>query len=61
MTLDDYLRSGRDTAKKLAARVGVTEVSISRIRNRNQRPSLALASRIVAETGGKVTFEELAA
>ena len=60
MTLDQYLKDGKDTAAALSERVGISAASMSRIRKGGQNISLALAERIVRETGGKVTLECLA-
>ena len=60
MTLDAYLRDTADTAEALASRVGTTGASISRIRRGEQNITLDLAKRIVAETGGSVTLDDLA-
>ena len=60
MTLDDYLRSSTDTATALAERCEVSAASMSRIRRGGQNISLALAQRIVSETGGQVTLDDLA-
>lgn len=59
MTLNAYLEAKHDTQAELARRCGVSAASISRIRTAKQVPSFALASRIVAETKGKVTFADL--
>jgi plasmid maintenance system antidote protein VapI len=60
MTLDEYLKSGTDSAKSLANRVGTTEATISRIRKGEQNFTLDLARRIEVETGGSVSLVELA-
>lgn len=59
MTLETYLRTENDTQAALAARCGVSAASISRIQAAKQVPSFALASKIVEQTGGKVTFADL--
>lgn len=60
MTMDQYLKLGTDTAAGLAARCGISAVSISRIRRGRQNISLSLARKIESETQGKVTIADLA-
>lgn len=60
MTLDQYLKTTSDSAAALAERCGISAASVSRIRKGEQNISLALASKIAAETGGKVTLADLA-
>lgn len=60
MTLDEYLRDNPITAAALAARIGTSPASVTRIRQGRQNITLEMASRIVSATGGKVTLEDLA-
>jgi len=60
MTLDTYLKNSADNAASLAERCGISAASVSRIRKGEQNISLALASRIEQETGGKVKLADLA-
>jgi DNA-binding transcriptional regulator YdaS (Cro superfamily) len=60
MTLDQYLRLGKDSAAALADRCGISAASVSRIRKGEQNISLALATTIERETGGKVKVADLA-
>lgn len=54
MTLDQYLNEGHGTPRQLAQAIGLTEVSISRIRRGEQSPSLDTMRKIADATGGKV-------
>lgn len=62
MQLDDFLkeRTPALTAAAFAERIGVSEGSLSRIRQGKQNITLQLAARIVEETEGKVTLDDLA-
>lgn len=59
MTLDTYFGTADTTPTALAASIGVSDASMSRIRKGAQNISLDLANRIVLATGGKVTLEDL--
>jgi len=59
MTLDQYLSSGTITAAEFAARVEVTEASISRIRKGTQNISRDLMAKIIRASDGKVTADAL--
>jgi len=59
MTLDQYLTSGEVTASEFAAKVGVTEASISRIRKGTQNITRDLMAKIISASNGKVTADEL--
>jgi len=54
MTLRDWLTEQGITRAEFAARVGVSEVQITRVINRNRGASLRLAVAIERETGGRV-------
>lgn len=60
MTLDQYLKQGKDSAAALAGRCEISAASISRIRKGEQNISLSLARKIESETGGKVSLADLA-
>ncbi len=51
MTLDEHMSSNRITDAELAARVGVSQPTMWRIRNRKRRPKVEVAKKIEAETG----------
>lgn len=51
MTLDEHMRSKGLTDAELAAKVGVSQPTIWRIRNRKRRPQVAVAKRIEEVTG----------
>lgn len=60
MTLDQYLSlSDTLSAAELGAKVGLSEASISRIRNGAQNPSRDSMLRIIEATDGLVTAEGL--
>jgi hypothetical protein len=59
MTLDDYLSQPGITATDFAAKVDLTEASVSRIRKGQQNISRDVIRRIVAASGGAVTADEL--
>lgn len=59
MRIDAYLDATGTTAAALAAAVGISGPSITRIKRGEQNVSLDLAIKIVAATGGKVTLEDL--
>ena len=52
--LDSYLEQARLTNAAFATRVGVSEATISRLRNGKQTASHELIRRIVSETGGQI-------
>jgi transcriptional regulator with XRE-family HTH domain len=60
MTLDAYLRTHAVTGSEMAARLGISAASVTRIRKGGQNITLQMAQRIVTATGGKVTLEDLA-
>jgi len=49
--LNAFLRSNRLTARAFAARVGMSEAELSRLRNGFREPTLAQAARIQREAG----------
>lgn len=51
MTLDEHMRSNGLTDAELAAKVGVSQPTIWRIRNRKRRPQVDVAKRIAEVTG----------
>lgn len=55
--LDQYLADQNETATSFAARVGCDVSTITRIRNGEMVPGLALAKKIVDASG--LTFEDL--
>lgn len=59
MTLDDYLNSGEQTPGELAAKVGISEASLSRIRRGEQNTTRDVMLRIIAASGEKVTADGL--
>jgi transcriptional regulator with XRE-family HTH domain len=52
--LDSYLEANGLTASAFAARLGVSEATISRLRKGKQSPSWDLIQRIAAETSGQI-------
>lgn len=58
MTLDAYLSETENTVTDLAKSVGVTKGRLSQIRNGDPCPP-ALALKIEAASGGKVSASEL--
>lgn len=57
LTLRDYIQSNRVRQKDLAARLGVTQATVSRLVTGAAKPSVELAAAIKRETGGAVGFE----
>ena len=49
--LNAFLRANRLTARAFAARVGMSEAELSRLRNGFREPTLAQAARIQREAG----------
>ncbi|MDH3579552.1 MAG: helix-turn-helix domain-containing protein, partial [Hyphomicrobiales bacterium] len=58
MKLSQWLKNSETSARALAARVGTTEATISRLKNGRAQPSLELAGRIAQATGGAVTAND---
>jgi len=50
---------GRETVMQLCDKVGTTYNYWKHIANRRKRPSVDLARRMVEESGGKMTLNEL--
>ena len=61
MNLSSYLRDRKITASALAARLGVSVSTETRIRDGQRRPSLHRALQIQAVTEGAVTVADLGA
>jgi len=61
MQLSAYLKDRNLTASTLATAVGCRVSTITRIRDRERRPSLKMAFAIESATGGAVTAAELCA
>lgn len=59
MDLVSYRKSQKLTLAALAARCGCSQAQLSRIEAGKSRPSVELAARIQAETGGAVTVAAL--
>jgi DNA-binding transcriptional regulator YdaS (Cro superfamily) len=60
MTLDEYLGSeGAPAASEFAAKVGISEASLSRIRKGAQNVSRNVMRDIIAQSQGKVTADSL--
>lgn len=59
MTLDDYLRDQQISGADFAARLNISEASLSRIRRGEQNITRETIRQIVEETGGVVTAEVL--
>lgn len=60
MTLDQYLKSdGAPTVTEFAQRVGISEVSLWRIRNGTQNITRETMRAIIRESGGKVSAAAL--
>ena len=60
MTLDAYLSAERGRHARLSRELGISPGALSDIRSGRTRPSLDLAARIEAATGGAVTMQDLA-
>lgn len=52
-------KSGRGTTRRVAESCGVNPKSVGRIARGEYRPSIELAGKISAATGGQVTIEDL--
>lgn len=59
MTLDNYMTDNGIKGVDLASRLGISEASLTRIRRGEQNITRDLIRRIVAETDGAVTADEL--
>jgi DNA-binding transcriptional regulator YdaS (Cro superfamily) len=59
MTLNEYLKTSRGEAIRLAKAVGVTPVYLRNIAYGERQPSKELAVAIEKESGGAVTVEEM--
>ena len=59
MKLQDWMDLRKVGDEQLAARVNVSRASISRVRRGKMNPSMELARRIYAETGGQVEPNDL--
>lgn len=59
MSLDEFLRRDATSAKALAAALGISEASLSRIRRGEQNITRETIRAIVEAIGGAVTAEEL--
>ena len=59
MDLDEFLWREKETGRNFSIRVGCTEQTVLKVKNRKGSPKLALALKIVEATGGKVTIQEL--
>lgn len=57
LTLRDYIQTNRVRQKDLAARLGVTQATVSRLVTGAAKPSVELAAAIKRETDGAVGFE----
>lgn len=57
MTLREYLLTTGVRQRDLAARLGVTQATVSRLASGAGQPSIELAAAIKDATGGKVGFE----
>lgn len=58
MKLAEWLNSSGKSARELASLVDTTEATISRLKNERALPSMELAQRIAAATGGAVTAND---
>ncbi len=59
MTLKEYFDLTSTKPANLAKRLGVSTSTITRLRDRDRKPSAGLAMRIEQETKGAVTFRDL--
>lgn len=59
MKLLEYLKKSNLTQKEFSIRVGVTDAHINHILQGKKNPSIHLVQRIVKETDGQVTIEDL--
>ena len=55
MTLNEFLEKNNLTGRQFAALAGMTDASVSRIRNRVVRPSWTALHAISAATNGEVS------
>jgi len=60
MTLADWLNENDTTQAALAAAVGMSKAYVSMLSSGQRVPSLAVALRVQAATGGEVTPADLA-
>lgn len=58
MTLDQYLSEKGETDTSFAARVGISQPQISRLRRGVSRPSWSAIEAITKNTEGKVTAND---
>ena len=59
MRLEEYLKKHKITCKAFGAKVGVSDVQITRIINRKRNPSAHLMKTIEEVTNGEVTMQDL--
>jgi transcriptional regulator with XRE-family HTH domain len=52
--LSDYLTQNGIRQEDFAARIGVTQATVSRLKAEIMRPSIKVAARIEEETGGEI-------
>lgn len=52
--LSEYLTQNGIRQEDFAARIGVTQATVSRLKAEIMRPSIKVAARIEAETGGAI-------
>lgn len=60
MNLTQYLAQAEKSASELAATIGCETSTITRIMRGERRPSINLAARIEAATGGQVSIKDFA-
>lgn len=60
MKLLDYLKEKKMTQKGFGLRVGVSDAHINLIMKGKKTPSIHLIQRIIRETDGQVTIDDLA-
>ena len=59
MTLEEYRATTGTKDHDLACAVGCSREHITLVRNGDRKPSADLAVKLIAATGGKVTFEDI--
>lgn len=59
MKLEEYLKKHQLSLQSFGKKVGASQAQISRIVNKKRNPSTRLIERIIRETKGEVSFEDV--
>lgn len=59
MDIDEYLWRNRRTVRDFAIKLGITENSVLKYKHKRGAPKLLIALKIVKESNGQITIEEL--